>query len=135
VSGAILAIAALSWPLAAIVRRRYGHGFELAGRAAWLYRLTRAECIVFLAFAWLWYWLMSQRHLGSETDWIIRLIQLVGLVGVVGTVAPILNVRQVWNDAGRGWWARVSSVAIAAACLAAIWFVVSLKLITLQIAY
>ncbi len=135
VSGAILAIAVLTWPLAAIIRRWYGHSFELTGRAAWLYRLTRLDCLVYLAFAWLWYWLMSQRHLGSDTDWIIRLIQVVGLVAVVGTVAPIANVGQVWNQLGRGWWAKVSSVAIAASCLAAIWFVISLKLITPQIAY
>ena len=133
--GAILAVAAATWPLAAIVRRAYGHRFELAGRAAWLYRLTRADCVVWLLFAWLWYWLMSQRHLGSETDWIVRLIQLVGVVAVVGTLAPLANVAQVWRDAARSPWAKVSSAAIAAACLAAIWFVISLKLITFDIAY
>ena len=132
---AILAVAAVTWPLAAIVRRVYGHRFELAGRAAWLYRLTRADCVVWLVFAWLWYWLMSQRHLGSQTDGIIRLIQVVGVIGIVGTTAPLANAAHIWRDAERGPLAKVSSTAIAAACLAAIWFVVSLKLITLDIAY
>jgi hypothetical protein len=132
---AILAIAAVTWPLAAFVRRAYGHAFELSGRAAWLYRLTRAECALWLGFAWLWWWLMGQRHLGSETDGTIRLIQAVGVVAVVGALAPLANLAEVWRDAQRGAWAKVSSLSIAASCLAAIWFVVSLKLITLKIAY
>ena len=132
---AILALAAVTWPPAAIIRRAYGHRFELAGRAAWLYRLTRADAVLWLGFAWLWYWLMGQRHLSSQTDWIIRLIQLVGLIAIVGTAAPLANVAHIWRDPARGPFAKVSSTAIAAACLAAIWFVVSLKLITLDIAY
>jgi hypothetical protein len=38
-------------------------------------------------------------------------------------------------DASRSWWAKVSSTAIAVACLAFIWFALSLRLITLHIAY
>lgn len=134
----ILAIAAVTWPAAAIIRRRYGHSFELTGRAALLYRLTRAVCVVDLAFAGLWFWFLS--HKGSEwfsssNDGLIRLIQLVGLVGVVGAVAPLAYVGVVFADPARSWWAKVSSLSIAVACLAFIWFVISLKLITLQIAY
>lgn len=135
VAGAILAIAAVTWPLAALIRRAYGHRFELTGRAAWLYRLTRVDAALWLGFAWCWYWLMGQRHLGSDTDGTIRLIQLVGVLAVVGTAAPLLNVVAVWRDPDRGLWAKVSSAAIVAACLAAIWFVFSLKLITTTIAY
>ena len=56
----ILAIAAVTWPAAAIIRRRYGHSFALTGRPATLYRLTRAVCVVDLAFAGLWFWFLSQ---------------------------------------------------------------------------
>jgi hypothetical protein len=134
----ILAIAAVSWPAAAIIRRRYGHSFGLAGRAATLYRLTRAVCVVDLAFAGLWFWFLSHKGsdwFSSSNDGIIRLIQLVGLVGVVGAIVPLANVATVFGDASRGWWAKVSSVSIALACLACIWFAFSLRLITLNIAY
>ena len=135
---AILALAAVTWPAAAIIRKRYGHSFELTGRAALLYRLTRAVCVVDLAFAGLWFWFLS--HKGSEwfsssNDGTIRLIQLVGVIGVVGLVAPLANVGVVFADPARSWWAKVSSVAIAVACLACIWFAFSLRLITLHIAY
>jgi CubicO group peptidase (beta-lactamase class C family) len=136
VGGVILAIAALTWPLAAIIRRRYGHSFELSGRAAMLYRLSRAVCCGYLVFGYLWYWLLTKGgHASSDSDGTVRLIQLVGVICVVGTLAPLMNVGTVFADASRSWWARVSAVAIAAACLAAIWFVVSLRLITLNIAY
>jgi CubicO group peptidase (beta-lactamase class C family) len=138
VSLGILAIAAASWPAAAIIRKRYGHSFELTGRAALLYRLTRAVCLVDLAFAGLWYWFMSHKGsawLSSSNDGIIRLIQLVGMIGVVGAIAPLANVGAIFTDASRSWWAKVSSVATAVACLAFIWFALSLRLITLHIAY
>jgi CubicO group peptidase (beta-lactamase class C family) len=136
VSGAILAIAALSWPLAAIIRRRYGHAFELSGRTAVLYRATRAVSWGYLVFGYLWYWLVFQApRAAAADDGTVRLIQALGVVCMIGTVAPLLNVGMVFAEPARGWWARVSSVAIAAACLAAIWFVISLKLITLTLAY
>ncbi len=136
VSGGILAIAALTWPLAAIIRKRYGHSFELSGRAAMLYRLSRAVCCGYLVFGYLWYWLLTRGgHASSGSDWIVRLIQLVGVVCVVGTVAPLMNVGTVFANPARSWWTKVSSVAIAAACLASIWFALSLRLITLNIAY
>jgi CubicO group peptidase (beta-lactamase class C family) len=134
--GGILAIAALTWPLAAIIRKRYGHSFELSGRAATLYRLSRAVCCAYLVFGYLWYWLLTRGgHASSDSDGIVRLIQLFGVVCVVGTVAPLMNVATVFGDSTRGWWAKLSSVAIAAACLACVWFVVSLRLISLNIAY
>jgi CubicO group peptidase (beta-lactamase class C family) len=135
-AGAILAIAALSWPLAAIIRRRYGHSFELRGQEAILYRLTRAVCCGYLVFGYLWYWLMTHGgHASSDSDGTVRLIQLFGLVCVIGTIAPILNVGAVFADPARGWWARVSSVGILAACAAAIWFTLSLHLISPNIDY
>jgi CubicO group peptidase (beta-lactamase class C family) len=138
ISLGILTIAAVTWPAAAIIRKRYGHSFELTGRAALLYRLTRAVCVVDLAVAGLWFWFLSHKGsawFSSSNDGTIRLIQLVGLVGVVGAIAPLAYVGVVFADPARSWWAKVSSLAIAIACLACIWFLISLKLITLQIAY
>ena len=134
----ILAIAAVSWPAAAIIRKRYGHRFELTGRAALLYRMTRAVCVVDLACAGLWFWFMSHKGsawFSSSNDGLIRLIQVVGLVGVVGAFVPLAYVGVVFADPARSWWAKVSSLSIAVACLTCIWFLISLKLITLQIAY
>jgi CubicO group peptidase (beta-lactamase class C family) len=133
-----LVVAAASWPATAFLRWRYSQPFPLADRAARLYRLTRVVCLVDLAFAGLWFWFMSHHGddwLSSGNDWIIRLIQLVGLLGVVGVVAPLANAGLVLRDGSRGWFAKASAVAIAAACVAAIWFAFSLGLITPTVAY
>ena len=137
---AVIAVAALSWPIAAIVRRRYGHRFELAGRPALLYRLTRLACAFDLACAGLWFWFLSyaQSNLqaaSSASDGILRLIQLVGLIGAIGTLAALANAAVVLRSGDRSWWAKVSSVLIAIACVAAVWFQLSLHLLTLRIAY
>jgi type III secretory pathway component EscS len=137
---AVMLIAAVTWPLTAIIRWRYGHGFALSGRAAMLYRLTRADCVAYLLFAWLWFWFLSHgqkdiQWLSSANDWIIRLIQLVGVIAIVGTVASIGNAATILRDPARSWWAKVSSVSIALACAAGVWFTLSLHLITLRIAY
>ena len=140
VSLAILTIATVCWPAAAIIRKRYGHSFELTGRAALLYRLTRAVCVVDLAFAGLWCWFMSHQSsqwLSSSNDGIIRLIQLVGLIGVVGAIAPLANVATVscgrLDEAG---WAKVSQRRDrGGVAWRSIWFAFSLHLITLHIAY
>ena len=136
----IMLIAAVTWPLAAIARKRYGHSFALTGRAAMLYRLTRADCVAWLLFAWLWFWFLSHgekdiQWLSGGTDWIIRLIQLVGLVAIVGTLASLANAVTVFRDPARSWWGKVSSLSIAIACVAGVWFTLSLHLISLRIAY
>jgi CubicO group peptidase (beta-lactamase class C family) len=135
----LLGIGAVTWPLAAIIRRRYGHKFELSGREATLYRLTRLTCVVNMACVGLWLWFVSfaQGNLSaasSANDWIIRLIQLVGLIAALGTLAALANAAAVLRG-DRGWFAKVSSLAIALACVAAVWFQLSLHLLTLNIAY
>ncbi len=136
----ILLTAALSWPLAAFIRRRYGASFQLSGRAASLYRLTRLVAVIDVVGAVLWVWFLSyvqssMNAASSSSDMLIRGIQLVGLVGCLGSLVALANVGEVFRDGSRGWFAKVSCVLIALACLAFVWFQFSLHLITLKVAY
>jgi hypothetical protein len=136
----VLAIAAFGWPIAAIVRWRYKNSFQLAGRAATLYRLTRLVAVIDIACCGLWlaflqYAESSLTGASSASDGLIRGIQLVGLVGCLGALVTLANVGEVFRDGSRGWFAKVSSVLIAIAALAFIWFQYSLGLITLHLAY
>jgi CubicO group peptidase (beta-lactamase class C family) len=137
---AILALTVLLWPVIAVVRWRYKQPFPLAGRAAWLFRAVRIVSLVDLVFLLSWFVLVASAtsdlaFLSSDSDWLLRLMQLIGLVGVIGVLAPLANVAVVAGDPARSWWAKVSSVLIAIACLATIWFAFSLRLITLNLAY
>jgi CubicO group peptidase (beta-lactamase class C family) len=137
---AILAVAAFGWPLAAFIRWRYGAAFKLEGRAATLYRLTRLVAVIDIACAGLWFWFLSYAQTSiagasSASDGIIRGIQLVAIIGCVGALVTLANVGQMFRDPSRGWFAKVSSVLIAVAALAFVWFQVSLKLLTVNLAY
>jgi hypothetical protein len=137
---AVIFLGAISWPFAAIVRRRYGHKFELAGRPAVLYRLTRLTCAIDLAGVACWFFFLnyvegSDDAASNTTDGMIRGLQLLGLLGVIGAVVAVINAVAVVQDSGRSWWAKVSSVLIAIACLAFVWFQFSLHLLTPTIAY
>jgi hypothetical protein len=137
---AVLALTVLLWPVIAVVRWRYKQSFPLAGRAAWLYRAVRIVSLVDLVFLLSWFILVASAtsdlaFLSNDSDWLLRLMQLIGLVGVVGVLAPLANVAVVAGDPARSWWAKVSSVLIAIACVATIWFAFSLRLITLNLAY
>ena len=136
----VLAITALSWPLAAWIRRRYGHSFELTGRAAMLYRLTRLVAVIDMASVGLWLWFLTYAEgsiagASSASDGLIRGIQVVSLVGCLGSLVALANVGEVWRNGDRGWWAKLSSLAIAIAAVAFVWFQFSLHLITLKLAY
>jgi hypothetical protein len=136
----VLAIAAFGWPISALVRRRYGASFQLAGRAATLYRLTRLVAVIDLVNCGLWlaflqYAESSLTGASSASDGLIRGIQLVGLVGCIGALVTLANVGQVFADPSRSWFAKLSSVLIAIAAIAFVWFQFSLDLITLKLAY
>jgi len=136
----ILALTVILWPLIAVVRWRYKQRFALAGRAAWLYRAVRVVALIDLIFLLSWFALVAAAEvdlafLSSGVDWLLRLMQLVGLIGVIGALAAVANVVVVVGDRSRSWWAKLSSVLIAIACLATVWFAFSEHLITLGLAY
>lgn len=141
---AVLALTVVLWPVIAVVRWRYRRAFPLAGRAAALYRWTRMVCLIDLVFLGAWFALIAATEsnlnlFSGGNDWIFRLIQIVGLLGVVGVVAPLANLamnqRHPAKSGWRSWWGRLSSVLIAAACLATVWFAFALRLITPNLAY
>ncbi|MGI8840185.1 MAG: hypothetical protein ACR2F8_05305, partial [Caulobacteraceae bacterium] len=136
----ILALTVVLWPTIAVVRRRYRQPFALAGRAAWLYRAVRVVALIDLVFLVSWFVLAGAAEtnlafLSSGNDWLLRVIQLIGLVGVIGVLAALANVVVVAGDKSRSWWAKTSSVLIAIACVATVWFAFSLRLITPGLAY
>ncbi len=137
---AVLALTVVLWPLVAVVRWRYGKRFALAGRQAWLYRLTRAVCLLDLVFLLSWFGLLAvgTTHLellSGASDGLLRLIQLVGLIGVVGVVVPLANAALILPDGQKSWWAKASSALIAVACVATVWFAFTQGLITPGLAY
>jgi CubicO group peptidase (beta-lactamase class C family) len=122
----VLLLTALSWPIAAIARRKYGKSFQLSGRAATLHRVVRATAILDLVVVV--GWIMVLQSLASNftllsdvmNPWFYLLFAL-GWLGVLGAVAALFNVVTVWGDKNRSWFGKISSVVIAAACIWIVW--------------
>jgi CubicO group peptidase (beta-lactamase class C family) len=128
------------WPIQALVRRRYGQRFPLAGRDAMLYRAVRLAAICDLA-ALIGYVAVAQAAsiklalFDDALDPALRVLQLLCLLGVVGAVLGLWNAARVWGDRARSWWAKTSVTAQTLALLAFVWFVISLQLVTASLNY
>jgi len=137
---AVLLLTVLLWPVAALVRRHYGRPLPLAGGEARIYRLTRVTALVdllaFLAYITI-ISLIGTSTLSADvgTDPFIRVAQGLCLLGVVGTMISLWNAFLAWTRKGRSLWAKISATVIALACVAFVWFVLTLNLVTISLNY
>ena len=133
----ILIVYVVLWPVSAIARWRYGHKFKLTGRAALLYRLARIAALVDLGLVAGWMALLGHDFGSFDTplDPWLRAMQLVGVLAILGAVVGLWNLVTVWRDSSRSWWAKPSSLLLAAATLAPVWFIFALHLITASLDY
>jgi CubicO group peptidase (beta-lactamase class C family) len=136
----VLALCVVLWPISILVRRRYGQAFALSGRAAMLYRLVRVAAIVdlILVAGWLALFSMLGTAIGLLDDPIdpwLRLLQVLGVLAILGAVVGVWNLVTVWRDGARSWWAKVSSLMLAIALLSAVWFILTLHLITASLQF
>jgi CubicO group peptidase (beta-lactamase class C family) len=132
-SGA-LAITALLWPIAAIVRRRYGATLALDPGALRAYRWSKIGAIVILAGLALWAWTISRMlndnsNLSAKFDSWLLLTQAFGAIAFIGGCAAILwNLRTVWAG-NRRWPAKTWSIVLTLAAFVVLWAAFAFKLI------
>ena len=126
----IIAITAIGWPFAAIVRRRYGVSLGLSGGDLTLHLLVHG--LSWLALAIFAGWLLVLTSLMSDADldiW-IWLLEIVGAIGFVALMAcAAAAAYRCWarpcNWLGRGW-----STLRAVAALSILWVAVAFHLIS-----
>jgi CubicO group peptidase (beta-lactamase class C family) len=135
-----LAITALLWPIAAIVRRRHGATLALDSGALRSYRWSKIGAIVILAGAALWAWTISRMlndnsNLGAKFDSSLLFTQVFGAIAFIGGSAAILwNLRTVWTG-NRRWPAKTWSIVLALAAAAVLWTGFAFKLISFGLNY
>lgn len=136
--GAVVAVLALSvaaWPVAAWVRWVHRRPFPLAGTRALTHRLSRTAALVNLAFLAGWLAVIAAASsqaalLGPALDPWLYAIQALGVIGAALTAFAAWNAVLAWRARPWRWWGSLANTAIAAACLATLWFAASFHLIT-----
>lgn len=137
---AALAITALRWPVAAIVRRHYGATLGLDARAGRAYRWSRvaALAIVLAMLGWTLVFtavLADGNRLNSSSDGIIHAVQLFGVVAIFGGLGVMLwNAWVVWTGQRR-WPAKTWSVVLFLSAMMVMWVGVAFKLTSFSVNY
>ena len=132
--GALL-LSVLLWPIAAIVRRRYGAALQLDAAALRAFRAGKIGALLILAGLGLWTWTVSrmlndENNLGTKFDSWLLFTQFFGAVALIGGTAAILwNLRAVWSGARR-WPARTWSIVLTLAAFVVLWAAFAFKLIS-----
>jgi hypothetical protein len=133
-------IAALAWPIVALVRRRYKYQADISGRALMLHRVTRATGWLFLVLAIGWVIVLTAvdkdlTALNGGLDIWMRLLQLLLILAIVGTAAAIWNAYNVARAPGRHRMATLWAVLIPLAGVFLIWLCLDLGLLTGSLNY
>lgn len=131
----IILIAAIGWPVSALVRRRYRAESPRTGRGLQLYRATRIGLWVFIALAVGWFMMVQLLSndlaaLDSHLDIWMRLLQLLLILAIVGTLAAIWNAVTVATAPGRRIGATVWAILVALAAAFLVWLSLDLGLLT-----
>jgi CubicO group peptidase (beta-lactamase class C family) len=122
----LVALAALGWPVRAIVRRSFGTRLALEGPARRAYRLSRIFAWAALAAVAGWMGLISAFSadvgaLGGSTDWLIILLRILTPVAALGLTATAgWHLWLSWKGK-RHWAARLGAALLLLAALVLVW--------------
>jgi CubicO group peptidase (beta-lactamase class C family) len=137
---AALVLTVILWPIAALVRRRYGARLALDAGSLRAYRWSKIAALLIVAAMGLWALVIAamikdNNNLTAKFDPILRAAQLFTFVAVVGGLAVMLwNLGVVWSG-NRRWPAKTWSVVLALSSFAVLWFVFVCHLVGTSVNY
>jgi CubicO group peptidase (beta-lactamase class C family) len=137
---AALAITGLTWPIAAIVRRRYGAALALDTKSLRAYRWSKVAAIVIFAALATWaltvtLMIKDINNLGAKFDSTVRFAQIFGIIAFIGGFGVMLwHLWMVWSGTRR-WPAKLWSVVLVLATFFVLWTAVVFNLIGFGLYY
>ncbi|WP_207790339.1 serine hydrolase domain-containing protein [Sandaracinobacter neustonicus] len=127
----------LLWPVAAIVRRRFGKPHGFTGQRLKSYRAVRISAILLLAVAGLWTFLMTTLFGpgGMEKmmamDWLLITTQVLTNIAFVGGLGVALWHLWAVFKGPSGWFGKLWSVVLVLAFAVLLWFAWNGKLLAI----
>jgi hypothetical protein len=130
VSMIVIAVTALSWPVAAVVRRHYGVVQLRSGLGLVRYRAERMLACLAVAVLLSWVSLLNLRTVVmADIDLPVRLLQTVGALSFVGLFAlAAADLRFSWT-AQRSFGPRIAMFSLTVAAAAVLWVALAFHLI------
>ena len=131
---AALALTLVSWPVAALVRRRYGAQLAIKGRSRLAYRGVRIAALLGIAAVAGWALLVGKLDGNPSLPPLfdvqlvsLMLLSLVAFAGGLGVA--VWNLALAWRDR-RGWFSRLWGLILVIAFAALLWAAVAYRLLS-----
>lgn len=139
-SVAALGLTFITWPAAAIIRKRYGASLSLEPRALNAYRANRIVAFLILAGLAAWMYLLTTMlsdftNLSARTDAALRFVQIFGAVVFIGGFAAAARNCWITWIGKRSWFAKAWSFVIALSALTVLYIAVVFKMIHFGVYY
>jgi len=129
----IAALAALAWPVRALVRRSFKAEFALEGKARRAYRLSRIFAWLVLAAVAGWMGLISAfsadiGSIGGPLDWLIQLLRVLTPVAAFGLLFTAGWHLWLSIQGKRKWTMKLGAVLLVLAGLVLVWVTLAFHL-------
>ena len=122
----IALLAALAWPVRALVRRSFGASFALDGKPLRAYRLSRVFAWLALAAVAGWFGLIAAfsadiGSIGGPLDWLIQLLRVLTPLAAFGLLATAVWHLWLSIQGKRKWTMKLGAVLLILAALILVW--------------
>lgn len=137
---AIIALALLLWPVAALTRRHYGQALTLTPSDRRLRLLVRLACLLAIIFiaGFALFFSMAEKDIAIVSpsyNPVLRLLQLLGWLAVIGAILSVYYAVRAWKDQRRWWGSKLVEIAVCFALLGFVWFVYTWNMLHLSLRY
>lgn len=137
---ALVFLAAIAWPVRAIVRRRFAATFALNGKSLTAWRVSRGFAwLTLIAVAgWIGLIISFSSDLGSiagPLDWLIILLRLLTPLATFGLlIASAWHLWLCWSQR-RAWTMRIGAILLVLAAAVLVWVTVGFNLYGFNMVY
>jgi CubicO group peptidase (beta-lactamase class C family) len=136
----VFLLTVILWPVAAIIRRHYGHPLTLDMKGRRLRLWVRLVCISNIVFvgSFAVFFSVAENNIGLFSPHyhpLLRVIQIVGWLGILGGLLVLYNALQSWKRPQNWLWSKLADTLLVLACVGFTWSVFTWNLLNWNLNY